>query len=161
MKAKLAAPVLDAIITAENESAADQQTYSLLLHQIKESLRRDLTYLFNSRQCPISAPAHCTSLSRSLLEYGLPDLISVNLSAPRESQRICDAIEAAVINFEPRVGSVRVSVKGLPDPLEPEFFFRIEAVLKIAQADEMIVFDSALNPITQSVDLREIPDHER
>lgn len=162
MKAKLALPILDALIDSpENDRLFSSENYSVLLRQIKESLRRDLVNLFNSRQCPNSPPKPNKQLTHSLLNYGLPDLMSVNLNSTKEADTLCRAIETAILRYEPRIQSANVSVKGLPDPLEPEFYFRIEVILNVAIADELIIFDSALDPVTQSVDVKEVAHHEQ
>jgi type VI secretion system protein ImpF len=159
---KLALPILDALIdSSEHDRIFATDSHSVLLRQLRESLRRDLIHLLNTRQCPHSPPAHRPHLSGSLLNYGLPDLISVNLNSARETQQLCKAIETAILRFEPRVQSAQVSVKGLPEPLEPEFYFRVEIVLNVALTEELIVFDSALDPVTQSVEVKEVAPHER
>lgn len=164
MDMKLSLPLIDALTNASGDDnnlpGELKQINTTTISQLKESLKRDLVNLFNSRECPQSPPAHLTQLRSSLLNYGLPDLTSVNLNSDRESLALCRAIENAIIHFEPRIRSAKVLVKGLPDPIEPEFYFRIEVVLNIALADELLVFDSALDPVTQTVEVEEVSEHE-
>lgn len=158
MESELTLPILDSLIDTKEQHSS--QSYGFKLRQIKESLRRDLINLFNCRESPCTPARHHIHLQSSLLNYGLPDLMSINLNSKAESAALCQAIEDAVTRFEPRISSVKVTVKGLPDPLEPEFYFRIEVVLNVAIAEELIVFDSALNPITSDVNVTEAPHYE-
>ncbi|MDO3720179.1 type VI secretion system baseplate subunit TssE [Marinobacter sp. chi1] len=160
MPKKLAAPVLDAILGSQRGIGREALSHSMTIFQIKESLRRNLINLFNTRQCPVSPPLQSRFLTESLLNYGLPDLMSVNLGSTAEARQLSEAIETAVKNYEPRVATVCASINGRPDPLEPEFYFRIEIVLKVALANELIIFDSTLNPITHNFDVLETNDHE-
>lgn len=60
------------------------------------------------------------------------------------------------MNFEPRIRSVKVSTQQNVDVEDPSIRFRVEAVLHVNPASEVIVFDSALNPVTQLVDVSEV-----
>lgn len=149
---KLLAPVLDRLMDQANAANQPHQ----LLRQLRESVRRDLEILFNTRFRCISPPEGCHHLKSSLVNYGLPDLSTINLASQEQRKRFCRDIEKAILTFEPRIKSVKVQSDSKIDPENPFITFRIEAVLHTNPAPELIIFDSALDLIKQSVDISEI-----
>ena len=151
---KLLAPLLDRLITDDN------QPYNSLPHQLirqlRESVRRDLEHLLNTRYRCISAPENCQHLATSLVNYGLPDLSTINLVSKQSRQEFCQLVEQTILNYEPRIKSVRVHSPDAIDPEDPTIKFRIEALLHANAAQEIIVFDSAMNPINHLVEVSEI-----
>ncbi len=127
-----------------------------VLRQLREGVRRDLEYLFNTRYRCISPPDTLLHLEESNINYGLPDLSTVNLSSLVSRKQFCRDIETTILHFEPRIRSVKVTTQDKLDVEDPSIRFRVEAVLHINPASEVIVFDSALNPVTQMVDVSEI-----
>lgn len=151
---RLLAPVLDRLL--ESASKLDMHQSHQVLRQLREGVRRDLEYLFNTRYCCISAPAELEHLEYSNINYGLPDLSTINLSSLGSRKQFCRDIEKTILNFEPRIRSVKVTTQEKIDAEDPSIRFRVEAVLHINPGSEVIVFDSALNPVTQLVDVSEI-----
>lgn len=149
---KLLAPVLDRLMDMGRGGSQPHQ----LLRQLRESVRRDLEILFNSRFRCISPPEGCNQLKSSLVNFGLPDLSTINLASQEHRKRFCRDIERAIITFEPRIKTVKVQSDSKIDPENPFITFRIEAVLHTNPAPELIIFDSALDLIKQSVDVSEI-----
>jgi type VI secretion system protein ImpF len=151
---RLLAPVLDRLL--ESSRNMDLHQPHQVLKQLREGVRRDLEYLFNTRYRCVSAPETHMHLEHSNINFGLPDLSTVNLSSLDRRKRFCREIEKTILNFEPRIRSVKVSTQEKVDVEDPSIRFRVEAVLHINPASEVIVFDSALNPVTQTVDVSEI-----
>jgi len=151
---RLLAPVLDRLLESSNR--LDMHQSHQVLRQLREGVRRDLEYLFNTRYRCISAPDGLENLDYSNINYGLPDLSTVNLSSLTSRKQFCRDIEKTILNFEPRIRSVKVTTQEKVDAEDPSIRFRVEAVLHVNPAAEVIVFDSALNPVTQMVDVSEI-----
>lgn len=149
-------PVLDCLIDNEPGVTSEvSRSSNMLLEQMRESVRRDLESLFNTRQCCISPPENYTQLNASLLNYGLPDLATINLESSQEVAAFCAQAEAAIRHFEPRIKKVQIkSSQGL-DHNDKSFRFRVEATLYASPANETIIFDSSLDPVSQSVSIRE------
>ena len=78
-KKKLRPSLLDRLIDNEphNQTENDQGRHQLL-RQMRDSVRRDLETLLNTRYHIIAPPEEYTELEKSLLNYGLPDLATVN-----------------------------------------------------------------------------------
>ncbi|MCK7598878.1 type VI secretion system baseplate subunit TssE [Microbulbifer sp. CAU 1566] len=151
---RLLAPLLDRLLTSSG--GMDLNRPHQVLRQLREGVRRDLEYLFNTRFRCLSAPESHENLECSNINFGLPDLSTINLSSAESRKRFCREIERTIINFEPRIRSVKVTTQQNVDVEDPSIRFRVEAVLHINPASEVIVFDSALNPVTQLVDVSEI-----
>ncbi|WP_346838552.1 type VI secretion system baseplate subunit TssE [Microbulbifer sp. SAOS-129_SWC] len=151
---RLLAPVLDRLL--ESSRNMDMHQPHQVLKQLREGVRRDLEHLFNTRYRCLSAPESHPHLEQSNINFGLPDLSTVNLSSLDNRKRFCRDIERTILEFEPRIRSVKVSTPDKVDAEDPSIRFRVEAVLHVNPASEVIVFDSALNPVTQTVDVSEI-----
>lgn len=151
---RLLAPVLDRLL--ESSRNMDLHQPHQILKQLREGVRRDLEHLFNTRYRCLSAPETHVHLERSNINFGLPDLSTINLSSLDSRKRFCRDIEKTILNFEPRIRSVKVTTQDKVDVEDPSIRFRVEAVLHVNPASEVIVFDSALNPVTQTVDVSEI-----
>jgi len=151
---RLLAPVLDRLL--ENSRNTDLQRPHQVLRQLREGVRRDLEYLFNTRYRVISAPSQHRHLARSNINFGLPDLSTINLSSSDGRKRFSRDIERTILEFEPRIRTVKVTTQDKVDVEDPSIRFRVEAVLHVNPASEVIVFDSSLNPVTQLVDVSEI-----
>lgn len=151
---RLLAPVLDRLL--ETSRNMDLHQPHQVLRQLREGVRRDLEYLFNTRYRCLSAPETHAHLEHSNINYGLPDLSTINLSSLDSRKRFCREIERTILDFEPRIRSVKVTTQDKVDVEDPSIRFRVEAVLHVNPASEVIVFDSALNPVTQTVDVSEI-----
>ncbi|HEV8432433.1 MAG TPA: type VI secretion system baseplate subunit TssE [Thermoanaerobaculia bacterium] len=108
---------------------------------LKESVRRELEQLFNTR-CPI--PAHrLGSRRRSVVDYGIPDFSTFFTRNQDDWQRVAAILQRAIEIYEPRLAQVRVTVER--DAGE-EFVFRatIEAVLLTENVPEPVSFVTLL-----------------
>ncbi|HMO79254.1 MAG TPA: type VI secretion system baseplate subunit TssE [Pyrinomonadaceae bacterium] len=137
--------VLDRLIDLEpRHSEEAPKSRSTSLHELKQSVRRDLEWLLNTR-CHIDAiDDKLEETPNSVAFYGLPDFTGVSVKSHIEQKRMTRAIEDAIRRFEPRF----INLKVFMDPLENvdrQLRFRIEATLDTEPAPEPIVFDSVLN----------------
>ncbi|OUS09631.1 type VI secretion system lysozyme-related protein [Gammaproteobacteria bacterium 53_120_T64] len=151
---KLLAPLLDRLSNAGNHSG--QRSSHQVLKQLRESVRHDLEHLFNTRYRRLSAHPQHPHLHASLIDYGLPDISTINLSESKSRQLFCRDVETAILTFEPRIRSVKVSSEQGVNANDPTICFRIEAKLHANPATETIIFDSALNPVDHNINLTEI-----
>jgi len=119
-----------------------------IMREMKQSVRRDLENLLNTRRRCISWPENLTELKRSLVSYGIPDVTGGSLGSSRSKQEFCREIEEVIRAFEPRFKTVKVRPLENSDPLDRTLRFRIDALLIADPAPEPVVFDSALEPGT-------------
>ena len=153
---KLTPPILSCLIDDNpGQQIEAPHSKSYVLRQLRESVRRDLEHLFNTRVCCISPPKNMPNLQHSLLNYGLRDIASINMESNRHVEEFCREMEQTIKTYEPRIKSINVSATNFLDPEEKCFHFRVEAVLHASPEQETIIFDSKLNPSTQNIEVKE------
>jgi type VI secretion system protein ImpF len=135
--------VLDRLVDfepeARNEAPASR---SKALRQVKQSLRRDLEWLLNTRRV-FEVPPDLPLVADSMLAYGLPDFTNLSVKSAGDQHDLTHALESALKRFEPRLEDVVVTV-ATASVLERAFRFRIEARLRIDPVPEPISFDTTL-----------------
>jgi len=156
-KKKLRASVLDRLLDDEPQSSMDADTNKYhKLKNLRNSVRRDLENLLNTRHRIMEPAEELKQLELSLLNYGLPDLATVNMSDKDNKQQFIDNFESILKDYEPRFKSVKVSLQDNTDKLDRTVRFRIDATLYADPYPEVIVFDSVLEPVTRSINVKEV-----
>ncbi len=153
----LRASLLDRLIDQQpDRQVENEKSRHQLMSEIRENVRRDLERLLNTRFRCISPPDNCYELDRSLINYGLPDLNVINFLNAAGTEQFCRLVEQHIKRFEPRFKTVHVVIRDDNDKLDRTLRFRIEALMHADPAPEEIVFDSALEPATNSVHIESI-----
>lgn len=125
------------------------------LKELRNSVRRDLENLLNTRFRMVEADDDFIEIKTSLINYGLPDLATVNISDKEKRKDFIDHLQSILIEFEPRFKSVKVNYMENSDSLDRTLRFRIDAVLYADPSPEVVVFDSILEPVTRTVNVEE------
>jgi type VI secretion system protein ImpF len=93
-------------------------------------------------------PEEYTDLRTSLLNYGLPDLQSLEVREDHDLGHLCRLIEESIQSFEPRLQGVRVrpviDANG-NKAIDRRVKFVIEAVLVVEPLREPVLFSSSLD----------------
>jgi type VI secretion system protein ImpF len=131
--------VLDRVTAVEDWPTTRSQS----LRFFKDSLKRDLEWLLNTRQPPMPELMDYPLAKASVVNYGLPDITSLGLSSAADHRRLRIAIETCLNNFEPRLMDVRVTLQG-SDTTDRRLRFHIEGNMKLDPAPEEISFDTVL-----------------
>jgi type VI secretion system protein ImpF len=114
------------------------------VRQLKRAVARDLEALLNTRQEALDElPSEFTEVRRSLLTYGLPDFSAFSLLSSNDRNRIRRALEEVIATFEPRLDRVRVSLE-TPRTYDRGLRFRVDALLDVDPAPELVTFDTIL-----------------
>lgn len=136
--------VLDRLLDFEPKSSQEApKSRSRSLRELKQSVRRDLEWLFNARCFPEEIDPKLEEIYKSAAVYGLPDFTGVSAKNVNEQKRLTRAMEAAVKNFEPRFIDLKVTLEPVSNT-DKALRFRIEARLDIEPTPEPIVFDTVL-----------------
>lgn len=155
-KKKLRPSILDRLFDNDpdsiNEVDPDQHTK---LKQLRASVRRDLENLLNTRIRMIEPDDQLHELKNSLLNYGLPDLATVNISDNEKRKEFIEHLESVLIHFEPRFKTVKVNYLDNADKMDRTLRFRIDATLYADPSPEVVVFDSTLEPVSRTVNVEE------
>lgn len=123
------------------------------LEQLKDSIKRDLEWLLNTRQTVAGVPAGLKELTHSLAAYGLPDFSSFIVKSPSDQARMQQILEMAIGTFEPRLENVTVTLVPVDD-LEQKLRFRIDARLRVEPAPEPVTFDTVLQATNDQYTVR-------
>ena len=113
------------------------------LRILKQSVKRDLEWLLNTRSNAMEIPEDLPELHRSLATFGIPDFSSWNVRGGGDQEQLRKMIEDAVTRFEPRLEGVQVSLEVMSE-LDRTVRFRIDARLRVEPAPEPVTFDSVL-----------------
>jgi type VI secretion system protein ImpF len=144
--------VLDRLLDAEPEvSREPAKSRNQVLRELKQSVRRDLESLLNTRQRCLPPPAGLKELKQSLANYGIPDFTAANMASPKEREQFCRTLQTVLRQGEPRFKTVKVQLLSNTEPLDRTLRFRIDALLHADPAPEPVVFDSLLEPATGTV----------
>jgi type VI secretion system protein ImpF len=112
---------------------------------MRDSVRRDLEMLLNTRRWVESWPPALGELETSLLSYGLPDIYNQPFATDAQRDAFCAQLVRIIGRFEPRFKSVTIDLLNNADPLDRTLRFRIQAVLLADVDGEPVVYDSMLD----------------
>jgi len=129
---------------------------SQLLRELRESVRRDLENLLNTRLPCHEFSDDLDQLEFSAINYGIPDFSGNNLASDNEKEKFRKLLERAISFFEPRFKSVHVELVEANNEYDRTLHFRIDALLNVQPAVKPIVFDSSLVLVTQNFRVRDL-----
>ena len=152
MKNKEVRPsLLDRLLDASS-SRSDSSYFSM--HELRDSVQRDLQNLLNTRVRFVSPDKRLKDIQDTIVNYGLPDLTSQQLTSEQGKQEFAAWIERTIKRYEPRFKSVEVTALTRSDH-GGGVTFRVDAVLYADPAPEDVSFDSVIDPLTQTISLSE------
>lgn len=143
------ASVLDRLLDDHPETAKEfPKSRGQVLREMKQSVRRDLENLLNTRWRAQPWPKHLDELECSLVNYGIPDFTGISFGSAGGQQRLVETIEQTIRRFEPRLKHVKVELLPATDQADRTLRFRIDALLRAEPAPEPVVFDTQLQATT-------------
>lgn len=147
--------VFDRLIDLEPKIRAEAPpTRAQSMRDLKTSLRRDLEWLLNTRRPLDPPPPGAEQLTRSLYNYGLPDITSMSVSTPEDREKLVHIMETALAIFEPRLASAKVKFAGNTESKTHMLRFVIEGLLRIDPAPEYVTFDTVLETVNGAYDVK-------
>jgi len=155
-KKELRPSILDRLLDDEPhiQIEADKNRHQQL-RALRASVKRDLENLLNTRYRVVEPPEEYTQLELSLLNYGLPDLATVNIADTEKKRNFTRHLETILRNYEPRFKTVNVNHIDNKDNTDRTLRFRIDATLYADPAPEIVIFDSVLDPVSRTVNVEE------
>lgn len=129
------------------------ETRAALIAMYRESLKRDMEWLLNTRQPVIPALESYPATAASVLNFGLPDIRGFDGSAGKEQNALTTALEKCIRIFEPRIIRPRVYLTR-SDLLNRSLRFHIEGQIRYENMDEEIKFDTLLDPISGEYEVK-------
>src|SRR5436853_4465875 len=109
---RITSSVLDRLIDYEPEISREPlASRSKNLRQLKQSIKRDLEWLLNTRRFADGLPSDLKEINNSLAAYGLPDFSNLSIKSPADQNRMRRFLEVAISTFEPRLEDVVVTLQ--------------------------------------------------
>jgi type VI secretion system protein ImpF len=141
--------VLDRLL--QGDSTETDRNVQRATRAVRESVRRDLELLLNTRPRCQSWPGEFTDIGTSIVSFGLPDLQTraVATAGQREAFRV--DLEALIRRYEPRFRDLSVELVDNPNPLDRTLRFRIHAMLTMDADSEVVVYDTLLDPASRGL----------
>jgi type VI secretion system protein ImpF len=133
--------ILDRLIDPESAGTAILVGYDE--RKMLAAVRRDLEELLNTRQTQADLPESFAELHRSILAYGLPDLVSLEAITVKQRETIADKIRRIIETFEPRLKDVNVTYVPGENKVERSIKFKIESRLAVDPSPD-VAFDTVL-----------------
>ncbi len=122
-----------------------RMTLAQSVSEFKQSVRRDVEWLLNTRRIPEPAPDSMVELKSSLYDYGLPDITSLSADSPEVRTQLVRRIEEAITLFEPRLADVKITVTDTGEGGTRQLRFLIEGMLRMEPNPEQVAFDTILD----------------
>lgn len=154
-KKKLRPSVLDRLLDNDPRNLSGRHDTHQKLKQLRQSVRRDLENLLNTRLRVVEPDERFSEVKISLMNYGLPDLATVNIIDLEKRKRFISQLENLLMEFEPRFKSVNVQYLENNDDHDRTLRFRIDAVLYADPSPEFVVFNSVLEPVSRTMNIEE------
>ncbi len=139
-------PLFDRLL--QGDSIETDRNVDSALRELRESVRRDLEILLNTRPALIGNAPEGDELSTSVLSFGMPELQNRNLSTPAQQEVFRRLLEGIIRRFEPRFRELTVELVGRDSTLDRTLRFRMRAVLQADSSSEAVVYDTVVDPAT-------------
>jgi type VI secretion system protein ImpF len=133
--------IIDRLIDPESAGTVARHGYSV--PQMVEAVRRDLEELLNSRRAMNEIPEKYAELRRSVLNYGMPEVVNLPALTGEQRQQIGRILEQVIAFFEPRLRDVRARLVGPTDLRDRSVRFHVEGRLRVEPAPE-VEFETVL-----------------
>jgi type VI secretion system protein ImpF len=133
--------LLDRLI--DPDTAGTQWRFGYGVEQITDAVRRDLEELLNAHPPYSRLDPAWAELRKSVLQFGLPDLMSVEVSSQSQQDELARLVEDVILRFEPRLRNVRAVLIETGGLSERSVRFHVEARLNVDPAPE-VAFETVL-----------------
>jgi len=145
--------ITQSLVDRLTQSDTWPETRAASITMYRESMKRDLEWLLNTRKPVIPALEGYPATAASVLSYGLPDLHSFDGSAGREQNALTSALEKCLRTYEPRISQPRVFLTRT-DVLSRSLRFHIEGQITYENMDEEVKFDTVLEMISGEYEVK-------
>lgn len=154
---KLRPSVLDRLFDDNPSESADIRLDNhQYLREMRNSIRRDLESLLNTRFHLLQPDSELLEVDKSIFNYGLPDLATVNIVDVTRRKQFIKQLENTLKTYEPRFKSVKASFIENSENTDRTLRFRLDTVIYADPVPEVVVYDSTLDSVTRSVSIKEL-----
>ena len=141
--------ILDRLIDEEPEIKREPpKSRHQVMRDMKNSVRRDLEFLLNTRRRIIQPEDELTELALSVVNYGISDFTGSVLGSSDAREEFIRNLEMIIRKYEPRFVSVKLDLLENSEKMDRTLRFRVEALLHAEPAPEPVIFDTQMEPST-------------
>jgi type VI secretion system protein ImpF len=133
--------ILDRLIDPESAGTAILIGYDE--RKMLVAVRRDLEELLNTRQTHVGLPLAYEQIHKSIVAYGLPDLVTLEAITSKHRETIAERIQRIIEQFEPRLKDIKVTYVPGENKSERSIKFKVDAKLFVNPSPE-VAFDTVL-----------------
>jgi type VI secretion system protein ImpF len=149
-------PLLDRLLDEDPSTQREAPaTPAMALETLRAAVRRDLEALLNARRRRWPLPATAPELALSPLGYGIPDATSGSYALRERREALALEVERVIRRFEPRLQSVKVTLREADDELDRTLRLRVDAVLRTDPVPEPISFETVIEAVSHEVRVAE------
>jgi type VI secretion system protein ImpF len=127
--------IIDRLIDPESDGTNWRRGYSI--EQMVDAVRKDVEDLLNSHRASQEVPEELVEVRKSIVAYGLPDLVSYHSGGPGGARQIGEALEEAISLYEPRLSNVRAILIESTGIKSLKLDFEIQATLRVDPSPEV------------------------
>lgn len=160
LKERLQPSLLDRLTDLEPDRKMESREHRVLsIKQLKQSVLRDLSWLFNSTAlAAVEDLSAYPEIANSVINYGIPALSGLNLSNIN-IQKLQRQIRQAIIDFEPRIIANTLKIEVMADPQQMSHVaicFNIEGDLWAQPLPVRLYIRSDIDLETGEVDIKDL-----
>jgi type VI secretion system protein ImpF len=123
------------------------------INRFKDSVKRDLEWLLNTRQVVDDRLPDYPEVSRSVYAYGLPDITSINVGAVHDQNELLRRMERCIEFFDKRLTKTEIILEPMIG-LNRVLRFSISGMVLMDPAPEEIVIDTILDPASGEYEVK-------
>jgi type VI secretion system protein ImpF len=132
-------PITQSLIDRLMDSEEMPTTRSASIQMFRNSIKRDVEWLLNSRTAFVPEIESYPLAANSVFTFGLPDVNE--LPGGNSANNVLAAISQTILIHEPRIREPRVSLTRT-DTLSRSLRFHVEGKLVLENSEEDITFDT-------------------
>jgi len=152
-RAKSEVLITQSLVDRLSDTEQWPETRSASIAMYRDSLKRDVEWLLNTRQPVMPELEDFPATATSVLNYGLPDIHSYDSSEGKRHTDLTTALEKCIRTFEPRISQPHVFLTRT-DTLSRSLRFHIEGQIVFENMNEEIKFDTLLELISGEYEVK-------
>lgn len=123
---------------------------------VREGLRRDLENLLNNSICVIGWGSDKSALDSSILNYGVIDITTLNVSTPDQKKNVAKQMQKQIAMLDSRFDEILITVQPNRSEAEQALRLRLELSVEIDNVLESILMESLLDPLATRVSVKAV-----
>ncbi len=152
-RAKSEVLITQSLVDRLSDTEQWPETRAASITMYRDSLKRDVEWLLNTRQPVIPELENFPATTASVLNYGLPDIHSFDSSEGKRHTDLTTALEKCIRTFEPRIKQPHVFLTRT-DTLSRSLRFHIEGQIVFENMDEEIKLDTVLELVSGEYEVK-------